>query len=84
MNKRRVLLIIWPSFVIAGLIEMLVFTAAHPDDMKGFGGMLTEMSATGVYTLAFFSFWLLCALGSAMTLMLSPPAADPPPAGQSL
>ena len=79
--KRHVLLIVWPSFVIAGLLEMLVFSAAHPEDMQGFGGLLTEMSTTGVYTLAFFSFWLISALGSALTLLLSAPAPDRSHAG---
>jgi len=79
--KRHVLLIVWPSFVMAGLLEMLVFSAVHPDDMKGFGGLLTEMSTVGVYTLAFMSFWLICALGSALTLLLSAPAPDVPPPG---
>lgn len=73
MKKRHVLLVIWPSFVIAGLIEMLVFNAADPSDMKGFGGLLAQMSPTGVYTLAFFSFWALVALGTALTLMLAAP-----------
>lgn len=73
MKRRHILLVIWPSFVIAGLIEMLVFNAADPADMKGFGGVLTQMSATGVYTLAFFAFWALCAFGAALTLMLAAP-----------
>ncbi|MBP6776608.1 MAG: hypothetical protein KA151_05050 [Piscinibacter sp.] len=73
MKRRHILLIIWPSFVIAGLLEMLVFNAADPADMKGFGGLLTQLSSTGVYTIAFFSFWALCALGTALTLMLAAP-----------
>jgi hypothetical protein len=81
--SRRLLLILWPSFVMAGLIEMLVFSAAHPEDLKGFGGVLSEMSAAGVYTLAFFSFWTICALGSALTMMLSTPAPEPPDDGPS-
>jgi hypothetical protein len=71
--KRHAWLIVWPSFLIAGLIEMLVFGAADPEDLKGFGGLLAEMSATGVYTLAFFSFWLIVAVGSALTLLLAEP-----------
>ena len=73
MKRRHILLIIWPSFVIAGLLEMLVFNAADPADMKGFGGLLTQLSSTGVYTIAFFSFWALGALGTALTLMLAAP-----------
>ncbi len=79
MKRRHVLLIIWPSFLIAGLLEMLVFSAANPEDMKGFGGLLTEMSAAGVYTVAFFCFWAISALGTTLTLMLSGPSAEDEP-----
>lgn len=80
--KRQLLLIVWPSFLGAGLLAMLVFSAAHPDDMKGFGGVLTELSATGVYTLAFLAFWGVCAFSSALTLVLAGPTPAVPPAGQ--
>lgn len=81
MKRRHLLLIIWPAFVIAGVLEMLVFSAAHPEDMKGFGGLLTEMSTTGVYTLAFFCFWAISALGMALALMLALPASQEQQAG---
>lgn len=73
MKRRLVLLVLWPSFVIAGLLEMLVFSLAHPEDMKGIGGLLTGLSNNGVYTLAFFAFWAISALGSTLTLMLAGP-----------
>lgn len=79
LQRRHLLLVLWPSFVIAGLLEMLVFSAAHPEDMKGLGGLLTGLSATGVYTLAFFAFWAISALGSALTLMLALPSLDEAP-----
>lgn len=71
MNKRLLLLTIWPAFLVAGVLEMLVFSAAHPEDLKGFGGVLAEMSPLGVYTLSFFAFWIIVACGSALTLMLA-------------
>ncbi len=79
--KRMLLLILWPSFLGAGVMAMLVFSAAHAEDMKGFGGVLTELSATGVYTLAFLAFWVVCAFSSALTVVLAGPAPDVPPAG---
>lgn len=83
MKRRHLLLIVWPSFVIAGVLEMLVFSAAHPEDMKGFGGLLTEMSTTAVYTLAFFCFWAISALGTALTLMLAAPTSDEQQGGRA-
>jgi hypothetical protein len=76
MKRRHILLVIWPSFVIAGLLEMLVFGAARPEDMKGFSGLLSEMSPIGVYTLAFFCFWAISALGTVLTLILAAPIGD--------
>lgn len=76
--KRALIQVGWPSFLAAGLLEMLVFSAAHPEDMKGFGGLLTQLSASGVYTLAFLCFWAICALGTALALMLAAPAPDDP------
>lgn len=82
LKRRHLLLVLWPSFVIAGLIAMLVFSAAHPEDMKGLGGLLTGMSATGVYTLAFFAFWIISAVGSALTLILAVPSQDEASGGE--
>jgi hypothetical protein len=76
MKRRHLLLVVWPSFLVAGLIEMLVFSAARPEDMKGFGGALAEMSPTGVYTLAFLIFWTICAAGTVLTLMLAAPTSE--------
>lgn len=76
MKRRHLLLVIWPSFLVAGLLEMLVFSAVHPEDMKGFGGVLASMSPLGVYTLAFFSFWAIIALGTTWTLMLAAPTNE--------
>lgn len=73
MRRRLILLVLWPSFVIAGLLEMLVFSLAHPEDLKGFGGLLAGLPSSGVYTLAFFAFWAISALGSALTLVLAGP-----------
>lgn len=76
MKRRHWPLVLWPSFLIAGLMEMLVFSAAHPEDMKGYGGLLTGMSPLGVYTLAFFSFWAIAAAGAYLTLILAGPTSD--------
>lgn len=68
---RNALAILWPSFLVAGVLEMLVFSAVRPGDVHGFGGALAELPPIGVYTLAFFSFWLIAAVGIALGLSLS-------------
>jgi uncharacterized membrane protein YcfT len=71
--KQQALWIVWPSFLMAGVLEMLVFSVADPRELHGFGGALAEMSATGLYTLAFFAFWFIVALASSLTLLLATP-----------
>lgn len=73
---RNVLIILWPAFLVAGVLEMLVFSAVRPGDMHGFGGLLTEMSPIGVYTLAFFAFWVIVAVGMAIALALAAPSRE--------
>ena len=79
-EMRNALIILWPSFLVAGVLEMLVFSAVRPGAMHGFGGLLTQMSPIGVYTLAFFAFWAIAAVGMALAIGLAAPSrAGPDP-----
>lgn len=73
MTLRRWIWIAWPAFLVAGLLEMLVFAMVDPQDLHGLGGQAIEMSRLGIYTLAFFAFWGLTMLSSALTLLLARP-----------
>ncbi len=75
MFKLRVMWIVWPAFLMAGVIEMLVFSLADPQDLYWFGHHL-ELSRQAVYTLSFFAFWLVTSLSGALTLLLSLPASS--------
>lgn len=70
MLKQRLMWIGWPSFLMAGVLEMLVFTLVDPEDMHWFGHQL-EFSRQGIYTVSFFVFWLVASLSSALTTLLS-------------
>lgn len=75
--RQRTLWIAWPSFMMAGVLEMLVFSAADPAELGGWvGRALHGVPAVGVYTLAFFSFWIVCALASMLTLLLATPEPE--------
>jgi hypothetical protein len=62
--------IAWPSFLMAGVLEMLVFAVVDPRDLHWFGQPLV-LSNAGAYTLGFFVFWGLMMLSSALTTLLS-------------
>lgn len=67
---QRLMWIGWPAFLVAGLLEMLVFATLDPRDVSWLadeGGL----SRQTIYTLAFFVFWILSALSSALTLFLA-------------
>lgn len=56
--------ILWPAFLIAGILEMVVFAWVDPSAIS-FGG--TELDNKTVYSLAFFVFWGLVALAAEMS-----------------
>ncbi len=70
MLAQRLMWIAWPAFLLAGVIEMLVFALVDPMDLQWFGQPLA-LSREGVYTLAFFVFWLLTMTSSALTTLLA-------------
>ena len=70
MLMQRMMWIAWPAFLVAGLIEMLVFGFFDPEDMQWFGHPLA-LSRQGVYTLAFFAFWALTMVSSGLTTLLA-------------
>ncbi len=51
--------ILWPAFVVAGVIEMVVFAWVDPGDITLLG---EHVAPQAVYTLAFFVFWALTAV----------------------
>jgi uncharacterized membrane protein YcfT len=75
----RVLCILWPSFLMAGVLEMLVFAVVDPHNLQWFGGAQVEWSATSIHTLAFFLFWLVISTASAMTQLLATTPPDEAP-----
>jgi hypothetical protein len=63
--------ILWPAFLVAGLLEVVVFSVVDPTALS-FGGWAPE--AQTIYSLAFFVFWGLVAAASAIShTIMSPP-----------
>ena len=69
--KRQVMVIAWPAFLMAAVLEMLVFAVVDPSGLHWIGGAPIEVSATTVYSLAFFVFWAVIAAACAMTERLA-------------
>ena len=56
--------ILWPAFVVAGILEMLVFASFDPSDLS-LGAWQPERLTT--YSLTFFLFWALAATSSGVS-----------------
>jgi len=67
---RRLMTVVWPAFVAACLLEVLVFALVDPQDVRWTGHQLA-LSRDAVYSLAFFVFWLAAMVSSALTALLS-------------
>ena len=69
--KQRALSIVWPAFLMAGVLEMLVFAVVDPGDLHWFGGPAIEWSVSAVYTVTFLIFWGVIATAGAMSALLN-------------
>ena len=67
--SQRLMWVIWPAFLVAGVGEAVFFTIFDPIDLHFFGDTL-EMSRQAIYTMGFFGFWALGVASSALTVFL--------------
>lgn len=69
----RALLILWPAFMMAGVLEALVFAVVDPQSLQGFGAEPLRWTRTAVYSMTFLIFWLAIATAGAITQLLAAP-----------
>lgn len=68
-NARRWALVIWPAFLAACILEALVFSMVDPGEVH-WPVQVSPVARQGVYTVAFFCFWLVSAACSYLALWL--------------
>jgi hypothetical protein len=66
----RFIMILWPGFLMAGVLEMLVFVVVDPNEFQWFGGPLIGWSPRAIYSVTFLIFWGVIATSSALTALL--------------
>ena len=69
---QKVIAILWPSFITAGIATILFFTAFDPQlliAVSGYG----HISRLGGYTVGFFMFWFLTASTCVLTCYFQRP-----------
>ena len=67
--SRRLMWVIWPAFLVAGVAEAIFFTVFDPFELHFFGVTL-DVSREVIYTMGFFGFWGLGIASSALTVFL--------------
>lgn len=70
MWTQRLMWIAWPAFLMAAIMEMLVFAFVDPAALH-WSDQPLALSPQGVYTVAFFAFWLVIMLSGALTTLLA-------------
>ena len=68
--KDRLMWIAWPAFLVAAVLELMVFAVLDPETLSLFGERL-GWSRYAVYTVTFFIFWFMMMVSSALTTLLS-------------
>lgn len=69
---QRIVSVLWPSFLVASLATVLFFVVFDPQELGMLAG-LPELTRTGGYTIGFFFFWFMGALGCALTCYFRKP-----------
>ncbi len=70
VQRRRIASIAWPAFLMAGVLEIVVFAMVDPGALNGLGGLPSPLGAMTIYSIAFLVFWAIVAAACAMTLRL--------------
>lgn len=66
---KRAMFILWPSFIVGGIGEVLFFTVFDPKELYLFGEP-ASLSRLAVYSIGFFLCWAFAAASSALTCFL--------------
>jgi hypothetical protein len=67
--SRRAMTILWPSFLMAAVLDGLVFSVFDPAEFH-VGQLVDEVSPQAVYTLSFLVFWFAVSTSCAITALL--------------
>ncbi len=67
----RALSVLWPSFLTAGVLEMLVFAVVDPQTLMGSPEDPMHLSRQAVYSITFFVFWGVISIGGWITAILA-------------
>lgn len=73
MCSVRLLCVLWPAFLMAGVAEALVFVVVDPSELHWFGADRIDWSLSAIYSATFLIFWGVISIAGALTQLLSLP-----------
>lgn len=71
------MVVAWPAFLVAGVLEMMVFAVLDPQSLTLFGHTV-DWPREAIYSVTFFIFWVMLMLSSGLTLLLARPMHPAP------
>ncbi len=75
MQGKQIMSVLWPAFLSACVLEMLVFGLVDPSDL-GWVSQHAEISRQTIYALAFLAFWAVTTISSGLSVWLASTPAD--------
>ena len=72
---KNAILVLWPSFIVGGIGEVIFFTVFDPKELYLFGEP-SSLSRLAVYSIGFFLCWAFAAASSAFTCFLNRSAEE--------
>ena len=75
---QRIISILWPSFLTAGVATILFFTVFDPHLLMEISGY-PHISRLGGYTIGFFCFWALTSISCVLTCYFQKPCDNKKP-----
>lgn len=73
---QRIISVLWPSFLLAGIATVVFFTAFDPTQVAQCLGP-HNITRVGTYSVGFFLFWLMNIASSILTLYFQRPCHQP-------
>lgn len=70
LTSQRLLRILWPAFLMAGVLDGMLFAVIDPGDLRWFGGEPFGWPAAMAYSATFLLFWAVISVAGALTLLL--------------
>lgn len=75
MKSSKLIWLLWPSFIVAGIGDAMFFTLFDPEQLAAFGEPVLA-SRIAVYSIGFFAFWAMTITSIALVTFLQRPAAE--------